>query len=415
MASKTAAKKPTPAVDGDRLRAFWAAKQGLDGSLDGRPPAAVLAQTGWSRSVGGANPYLALFARCRRHRAQIDAAVAALEICELPSARGCTYVVPASDFALALRAGQGKGDEAEIAIAKKHCGVTDAEVERLCKAVQRALEAGPQDPRELKAAVGEAVRHLGDEGKRRGITTTLPLALGRLQSDGQIRRVPVNGRLDQQRYAYTLWRPSPPSEISEEELGVELARRFFRWTCPATAAQLAWWAGLSVKAAQRAAAALSLVPLAEGDPRLLFPEDRDALLSFALPREARPVLVGSLDNIGHLRRDVAGLLRDGEVPRPLQDRRGSAGASLADLPHHAILDRGRLIGLWEYDAVAGSLVHTTFEEAPPGLAEELRRVEAFVRDELGDARSFSLDSPETRGERLAALRTKPVTKAPRGR
>src|SRR5690242_19585021 len=96
------------ATTDDRLRAFWASKQGLDGSLEGRSPAAVLEQTGWSRSVGGANPYLALFARSGRSRAQIDAAVAALEICELPSARGCTYVVPASDFALALRAGQGK-------------------------------------------------------------------------------------------------------------------------------------------------------------------------------------------------------------------------------------------------------------------------------------------------------------------
>jgi hypothetical protein len=34
------------------------------------------------------------------------------------------------------------------------------------------------------------------------------------------------------------------------------------------------------------------------------------------------------------------------------------------------------------------------------------RTEAFVRDELGDARTFSLDSPASRGGRLEALRGK---------
>ena len=37
------------------------------------------------------------------------------------------------------------------------------------------------------------------------------------------------------------------------------------------------------------------------------------------------------------------------------------------------------------------------------LREAIRRTEAFVRDDLGDARSFSLDSPESRGSRIAAI------------
>jgi len=69
----------------------------------------VLNEAGWARSVGGANPYLTLFARAGLGRAAVDAAVAALEIHELPSARGCTYVVPAGDFALALTVGQAFG------------------------------------------------------------------------------------------------------------------------------------------------------------------------------------------------------------------------------------------------------------------------------------------------------------------
>lgn len=45
-------------------------------------------------------------------------------------------------------------------------------------------------------------RNLGEAGKKKGVITTLPVALGILQAHGEIRRVPVNGRLDQQRYGY---------------------------------------------------------------------------------------------------------------------------------------------------------------------------------------------------------------------
>jgi len=89
-----------------RLRAWWFHRQGLDGSLLGKAPAEILAQCGWSRSVGGVGPYLTLFSRGRTSREAADAAVAGLEIHELPTARGCTYVVPASDFALGLTVGR---------------------------------------------------------------------------------------------------------------------------------------------------------------------------------------------------------------------------------------------------------------------------------------------------------------------
>ncbi len=81
-----------------RLRAWWWHRQGLDGRLDGAPPAEVLERTGWARSVGGAGPYLTLFARAGTSREAADTAVAALQIHELPAARGCTYVRPRLGF-----------------------------------------------------------------------------------------------------------------------------------------------------------------------------------------------------------------------------------------------------------------------------------------------------------------------------
>lgn len=405
MSKRTAS--PTHAVSAAQLRAFFWQRQGLDGGLAGQAADAVLARTGWSRSVGGCGPYLALFSRSRAclSREAVDAAVAALQIHELPSARGCTYVVPAADFALALRAGQGHGDAAEIETARRHCGVTDQELDRLCAKVLDTLSRGPLDPAQIKEAAGDAVRHLGDVGKKRGLTTTLPLALGRLQGLGEIRRVPVNGRLDQQRYRYALWRPSPlvGDHLTAQDIAVELARRFFRWAGPATVKQLAWWAGLSVKAAQAAAQALPLRPLAEGDDRLLFDDDLDALRDTPVPEVARFALVGSLDNLCHLRREVAGLLDQADAASPLWGEQGPHSTSLYDMPHHGILDRGRLIGFWDYDG-QGEIVWRTFAGAPSGLAQEVARTEAFVRDQLGDARSFSLDSPEKRGPRLARLR-----------
>jgi hypothetical protein len=40
----------------------------------------------------------------------------------------------------------------------------------------------------------------------------------------------------------------------------------------------------------------------------------------------------------------------------------------------------------------------------PALEEALARTGSFVREELGDARGFSLDSPKSRAPRITAMR-----------
>ncbi|MEO6446363.1 MAG: crosslink repair DNA glycosylase YcaQ family protein [Gemmatimonadaceae bacterium] len=171
-------------MDNAKLRAWWAHRQGLDGSLRGATPAEVLSRSGWARSVGGAGPYLTLFARARTSRADADAAVASASIHELPAARGCTYVLPAADFALALAVGDASGD-GDMKQALK-LGVTENEIDVLCDAVLKALRTGVLAPDEIRDATGSASRSLGEEGKKKGIGTTLPLALGRLQARGDI-------------------------------------------------------------------------------------------------------------------------------------------------------------------------------------------------------------------------------------
>ena len=394
----------TISLDPPTLRAWWWHRQGLDGSLSGAASADVLRRAGWARSVGGASPYLTLHARAGIGRSSADAAVAALEIHELPAARGCTYVVPAEDFPVALLA--GPRTDSEMATARK-LGVTEAEVDRLAAAVLDALARGPLDPADIKRAVGGACRDLGADGAKKGIASTLPLALGRLQAEGAIRRVPPNGRLDQQRYRYTRWDPSPLAGVTmtQEEVHVELARRYFRWIGPARLSEFQWFSGLSAKAAKAATAPLRLAALGDDGEWLVLQEDAEALASFRPPREPQYALVSSLDAISLLRRDLPGLLDARDLSRQVMaDKATRDLGGLTDLPSHAILDRGRLVGLWEYDPETSTIAWCSFGGKNKALAAAVARTETFVRDELGDARAFSLDSPKSRAGRIAALR-----------
>ena len=392
-------------MDQAKLQAWWSHRQGLDGSLIRKSPTEVLTRSGWARSVGGVGPYLTIFARSGASREDVDAAVARLEIYELPSARGCTYVLPAEDFALGLQLSQGGSSDAEMRTARK-LGVTDKEIEKLCEAVLKALANGPLEPEELRQATGNAARSLGEEGKKKGVSTTLPIALGQLQVSGEIRRVPTNGRLDQQRYRYTLWRKNPIGKngLSTEKLQSELARRFFRWTGPATLAEFQGFSAFGVKACKTAVESLELVSLEEGDDRLMFPEDRDALLKFKAPKDPQYALVSSLDAIVLLRRNVKDLLVAKDLKRKVFGEKGLVElGNFGDLPSHGILDRGRLIGLWEFDPSRESIVWTSFGVQDKKLDEAVKRTEGYIREQLGDARSFSLDSPKSRAPRIEAL------------
>ena len=67
-------------------------------------------------------------------------------------------------------------------------------------------------------------------------------------------------------------------------------------------------------------------------------------------------------------------------------------------------DRGRIVGLWEYDPDARAIAWTAWVPASPALRAAVEATEAWVRDDLGDARAFSLDSPASRRPRIEALR-----------
>jgi len=392
-------------MDEQKLRAWWWHKQGLDGYLQGKPPAEVLERAGWARSVGSISPYLALFSRARLSRNAADEAQAALQIHELPAARGCTYVVPSAHFALALKAGR-EFRKAEEKVAAK-LGVGEKEIDKLCGAVVKALAKGPLDPARIREATAGASRSLGEEGKKKGLTTTLPVALGRLQALGEIRRIPVDGQLMTQRYQYCLWRPNPLARftLSLDEAYTELARHYFRWIGPATLADFQSFSGLGVKASQIAVAPLSLVALEEGSGRLLLPDEKRQLLDYKPPAKPEYALLSSLDSIALYRRDIQSLIdRTGGAQTLLLEKQVKALGAVVAFPNHIILDRGCFVGLWEYDPDTKTIVWDAFGMRDKTLDAAIATTEKYLREQMGDARSFTLDSPRSRAPRIEALR-----------
>lgn len=56
-----------------------------------------------------------------------------------------------------------------------------------------------------------------------------------------------------------------------------------------------------------------------------------------------------------------------------------------------------------------SIAWMPFVKKDRALAEAVTRTENFVRDQLGDARSFSLDSPKSRAPRITVQRKAAAT------
>ena len=191
--------------------------------------------------------------------------------------------------------------------------------------------------------------------------------------------------------------------MEPEEVATELARRYFRWIGPATLAEFQWFSALGAKAAKAAIEPLKLEPADQGSALLMLPEDRARLEAFQTPKQARYELVASADGMTLLKRNTKDLLDPEDAAHPLFRQKAYAG-SVIDLPSHGIFDRGRLVGLWEYDTASESIAWVSFVPKNKDLTKAVSETEEYVRSGLGDARAFSLDSPKSRAPKVEALR-----------
>ena len=139
--------------------------------------------------------------------------------------------------------------------------------------------------------------------------------------------------------------------------------------------------------------------------RLMLPDDLPAFNKFKTPTKPVYALVSSLDAMFLLRRNIATLVPAAALRQKVYGEKGMAElGGLADLSSNAILDRGSVIGLWEFDPETSALVWFTFAKPDPAVRNCIAKTEAYVRDQLGDVRSFSLDSPKSRTPRIEAIR-----------
>jgi hypothetical protein len=398
----------------DQTRAFWHRKQGL--ATPGDDPAAVIASTGWARTLGGVDVYLAVRARCpSATRAGLEKQVAGGALRVVPAVRSCIYLVPERDVPV-LMALAADLDRPRTDRDLDKAGSSRDEVETLAREVLAVLADGALTTPEIRKALPEgAARSLGDAGKKVGLSSPLPVALRELEFQGEIERTPVDDRLDTERYLWHIPSRKTGASVPADKIGrlAVIARRFFEFFGPATVKELGAWVGVSQRDARAAMAELPLTAVAVADhaPQAwVLDDDLDALVEGA-PAPASFSFLSFEDNLLTVHGGPGVLADAAHHLRPVPAWGSSRPTTLREARHlhvRTLLLGDELIGLWEYDPDADEVVTATFEPLSAELGEALdadrHRLAAFFRDQLGHARSFSLDTDDKVRERAALVR-----------
>ena len=286
------------------------------------------------------------------------------------------------------------------------------------EAVLKALRKGPLSTDALRKALPEGtVRSLGDKGKKVGISSTLPPALRHLEFEGKVERTLEGGRLDSERYLWRLPAESPFSGVKVPAEPVErharLAATFFRQAGPATVEDFSTWAALSQREARAAMEKLPLVPVAVAgmDAELWVMEEELAVLREKVPASSSLAMLAFEDSYLAFHGGPALFTDPKHHARKVPVWGHTKGGTLGDSRYlfmRPLLDGDRLVGFWEYDVDAGAVVFGTFDKLAPKRRKAVEThagdIAAFLRDDVGHAHSFSLDSDDSVRERAALVK-----------
>jgi hypothetical protein len=413
---KAAAKALT--IDLERARSHWYARQGLAEPASG-PIEEAIAATGWLRTLGGVDVYIA--ARARKPgltRAELDEAKETNKVHVSPAVRGCIYLVPSAHVPLALRLAEEQHRK-RIDRDLEKAGTSVREVTERGAAVLAALRArGPLTSDALRKAVPEgAVRNLGEQGKKAGVSSTLPPSLRELEFAGQVERTLQGGRLDTERY---LWRAAKKNVFSGVKVPetpqarhVAVAELFFGWVGPATTKDFAEWTGLALRDAKTAVEGASLAPVAivgYSDEAFALASDLPLLKEPQEPSKAIRLLAFE-DNFLVLHGGLRTMTDAKHHSRTLTPWGPSKATTIGEAKHitsRAIVTGAGLVGLWEYDPDAAKVVTVTFDALGAAQKKELaalgEETAAFLKNDIGHAKSFSLDTDDDVRGRAKALK-----------
>jgi hypothetical protein len=296
--------------------------------------------------------------------AAVERAVAERRIVRTWPMRGTLHFVAAGDvrWLLALLAPRSIARD-RLRLPRQY-GLDDAAIAHARKLTERLLAKEGALTREALYARWEAAG-IGT-AQQRGINL-----VNRLAQEGVL----CHGARKGGRHAYVLldeWVPAAPPLPREEALA-RLALRYLRSRGPATAHDLAWWSGLTVKDAQAAIASIAGELHADTIDGTTYWQVEDDVHA-APPRSLH--LLPPFDEFL-----VAYADRSAALPRALnRDIVGING-----LLSPCIVVDGRVVGRWSR-RLAGDVVHVVPDllAAPPrGIARELRREAARYAAFLG--------------------------------
>jgi hypothetical protein len=395
-----AATRPAGAIGIAAVRAWWFRRQGLASRNVPKGVGECLRQAGWLPTAGSTGVYLSIRARLPGvTRETIDrAAINGVEVVEVPGAHARPPVlVPRDEMALALRlhwASFAKHAAPQFASGRYSETALRAVASQVC----RALDGGPLSTADIRASITHA-----EAGE------LLTGALIDLAVRGVIRRYSVDGRLDSPKYLYELRHPDDRPDLDGEgdaaAIGLKATRLFLQRYGPATVDEIAEWAALTKGAVRKALAALGAEPIKiDGwtDTAWLLPHDVRDLTAFEDSRD-RVVLLPYRDPFVSLRRPPAVLARIGTVPVLNAKLQRVGIQEVTGLNHHAIVDGGELVGVWEYDPDASRVVTrlwSTEKTLRARVADAAGETGRFIREQLGDAKLSSVDPPDRRARRI---------------
>jgi hypothetical protein len=390
-----------------RLCAWWFRRQGLTAATAPKTIDACVSQAGWLPTQGSTGVYLSIRARMPAvSREAIDrAAIDGVPLVDVPGAHARPSVlVPRGEMALALRLHQASYQKHAASYFASQ-GISEAAFAGVAAHVCRLLDEGPLPSSDIRKSLSHP-----DAGE------LLVGVLVDLTVRGVIRRFPVDGRLDSSKYLYELRHPDDRPDLDAEgdaaAVVAKAAELFLRRHGPATLEELTLWGDVTKGMGRKAIGTLGAQPISvpgRAKEAWLLPGDVAAWRSFKEETSDRVVLLPFRDPLVHMRHSPAALARDTSVPVLDGTLNQARISDVKRLHHHTIVSAGNLVGVWEYDPEAGTVV-TRVWGADAGLRRRVTDAAndtgRFIRQQLGDAKLSAVDPPAKRARRLAFCRAK---------
>ena len=397
--------KSNKAFSFNHLNAWRMHRQWLDRPFTGRSVVDLVKSVGWIYSPGCSTPYLSVRARMPRfRRSALDRLVfKERKLVQLETLRGCTMLLPRSQAPIALKIRSRTFTELAKQ-ARPLMPITDGEMERLKALVLIALGNGPLNHDEILDEVPSSlVRAFPAELRRIGMTGSLWLAINLLKEDGRVLKIQSRKRLDSTEYSFALLNDVLPEVapfgLQTEQANIELATQYFRTEGPARVKDFAWWAGVNVTDAMRAAAEIrprlqSLSVENSRDEFLISETELEQLSDFGPTRSPTVNFIPYRDIFLKGQREVVNrFVRKEDSDKPFSRWKGK----LINDPIATVINNGEVVGVWEWNSSKRrKLDFVLFDTNTPKKVETLVRqrgaeLGSFIEKNLGEIRLQGID------------------------